>query len=127
MTYSTGEPVALRERCKILYRQLGRDGMLRQNDPVDTIMIFVESETAQLRAIAQRVVDDTNRNLDTKDIPLKYTAPYGAIAELANYLNAAHLPVAAPSGEAVAQAYRAGFKAGKVWAEPAPSVEGREI
>jgi hypothetical protein len=45
-------------------------------------------------------------------------------------LFAAPPPVAAPSGEAIAQAYRAGFKAGKVWAEPtpvaAPSVESQE-
>jgi len=44
------------------------------------------AELKALQAAAQKVVDETNKNLDTKDVPLKYGAPYGALADLANLL-----------------------------------------
>ena len=34
---------ALREHCKALYQQMGRDAMLRQGDPVETIFTFAKS------------------------------------------------------------------------------------
>jgi hypothetical protein len=41
-----GEAVseAVRRRCAELYRQLSRDAILRQNDPVETIYQFVMAE-----------------------------------------------------------------------------------
>lgn len=33
---------ALRVRCKEVYQQLGRDAMLRQNDPVETLFAFAK-------------------------------------------------------------------------------------
>jgi len=33
---------ALRERCRVVYQQLGRDAMLRQGDPVQTIFDFAK-------------------------------------------------------------------------------------
>lgn len=42
----SGEPVAtgLRDRCKETLNRIQRDGMLRQNSPVETLMAFVQSE-----------------------------------------------------------------------------------
>lgn len=37
-----GGEYALRKRCKELFQQLGRDNMLRQNDPVETIYQFAK-------------------------------------------------------------------------------------
>lgn len=34
---------SLRRRCKELSQQIGRDQMLRQNDPVETIFTFAKS------------------------------------------------------------------------------------
>lgn len=33
---------ALRKRCREVYRQMGRDMMLRQSDPVETIFQFAK-------------------------------------------------------------------------------------
>lgn len=35
--------VSLRERCRELYKQMGRDAMLRQGDPVETLFEFAKS------------------------------------------------------------------------------------
>ncbi len=43
-------------------------------------------EFLELQKAAQKVIDDTNKNLDTKEAPVRYGAPYGALAELANLL-----------------------------------------
>lgn len=40
----------------------------------------------ELQSAAQKVCDETNRIHDTKPWPLKYHAPYGAIAELMKVL-----------------------------------------
>lgn len=37
----------LRDRCKEVYQKLQRDGILRQGDPVQTILEFVLSETGR--------------------------------------------------------------------------------
>lgn len=44
---TTGSPhdlamASLRRRCKELHQQLGRDAMLRQNDPVETLFAFAK-------------------------------------------------------------------------------------
>lgn len=39
--------MTLRERCKKLYQKLGTDAMLRQHDPVQTIVEFVVAETGR--------------------------------------------------------------------------------
>jgi hypothetical protein len=36
--------MSLRDRCSKIASQLQRDGMLRQNNPVETIMAFVQAE-----------------------------------------------------------------------------------
>lgn len=43
-------------------------------------------EFQKLQAAAQKVIDDTNKNLDTKESPVRYGAPYGALADLAKLL-----------------------------------------
>jgi hypothetical protein len=40
----------LRDRCKSIYQQMQRDAMLRQGNPVDTLMAFVIAE--QVRSAA---------------------------------------------------------------------------
>lgn len=35
---------ALRDRCRELYGRMSRDAMLRQGDPVETLVAFVTSE-----------------------------------------------------------------------------------
>jgi hypothetical protein len=40
----------------------------------------------ELQRAAQKVCDETNRNHDRNEPPLKYTAPFGAIAELMQLL-----------------------------------------
>lgn len=39
-----GDEKLLRERCKELYGRMSRDAMLRQGDPVETLVAFVVSE-----------------------------------------------------------------------------------
>lgn len=39
--------MSLRERCKEMYQQMGRDAILRQGSPVDDLMAFVLSETGR--------------------------------------------------------------------------------
>lgn len=36
--------MGLRDRCKEMYQQMGRNGMLRQGSPVDDLMAFVQAE-----------------------------------------------------------------------------------
>lgn len=36
--------MGLRERCKKMYQQMSRDAMLRQGDPVENLMAFVQAE-----------------------------------------------------------------------------------
>lgn len=43
----------LRNRCRELYGRMSRDAMLRQGDPVETLVAFVVSETG--RAADQRL------------------------------------------------------------------------
>lgn len=43
----------LRERCRQLYGRMSRDAMLRQGDPVETLVSFVVAETG--RAADQRL------------------------------------------------------------------------
>lgn len=45
------------------------------------------SAFSELQAAAQKVCDEMDRTHDTKPYPLKYTAPFGAIAELRGLLN----------------------------------------
>ena len=40
----------------------------------------------ELQAAAQKVLDETDRILENDDFPLKYRAPYGALAELRTLL-----------------------------------------
>lgn len=52
----TPDMTALRERCKAFYQRQTRDAILRQGDPVETLVAFVISE--QGRAADNRL-DDT--------------------------------------------------------------------
>lgn len=42
-----GPTMSLRERCKAMYQQMGRDAMLRQGDPVEDLVAFVISEVGR--------------------------------------------------------------------------------
>lgn len=46
---------ALRDRCRDLYGRMSRDAMLRQGDPVETLVAFVVSEIG--RTADQRLDD----------------------------------------------------------------------
>ena len=47
-------------------------------------------EFCKLQAAAQKVIDATNKNLDTKVSPQRYGAAYGALTALANLLTKQH-------------------------------------
>lgn len=40
-------PLTLRDRCRALCDQMNRDAMLRQNNPVETLLAFVVAETGR--------------------------------------------------------------------------------
>jgi hypothetical protein len=50
-----------------------------------TKMLLLRAFT-ELQVAAQKVLDEMDRNLDTKDSPQKYGAPFGALVELRQLL-----------------------------------------
>lgn len=40
-------PKTLKDRCREILDTIQRDGMLRQNSPVETLMAFVQTETGR--------------------------------------------------------------------------------